>query len=148
MVRSEAARHDESVPAKPVPVADGVTAFYWEGAAAGELRVLRCAPRAHLSHPPEVSCPECGSTDLEPVTISGRGSVYSFAIVRQAFDPAFLPELPYVVALVELDEQPGLRVLSNIVECDIDAVEIGMPVEVTFDVRDGTVVPQFRPRGS
>ncbi len=49
---------------------------------------------------------------------------------------------------VELDEQPGLRVLSNIVGCDIDAVEIGMPVEVTFDARDGAVVPQFRPRGS
>jgi uncharacterized protein len=71
--------------------------------------------------------------------------VYSFTIVRQAFDPAFLPEVPYVVALVELDEQPGLLLLANIVDTDIDAVEIGLRVEVTFEDRDGHVVPQFRP---
>jgi hypothetical protein len=136
------------VAAKPVPVADDVTAFYWDGAAAGELRVSRCVPNGHLSHPPEVSCPVCGSDVLEPLGVSGLGVVYSFAVVRQAFDPSFLPELPYVVALVELDEQRGLRVLSNVVDCDVDAVEIGMAVEVTFEARDGAVVPQFRPRTS
>jgi hypothetical protein len=142
------ARHDASVPGKPVPVGDDVTAFYWDGVAAGELRVSRCVPHGHLSHPPEVSCPVCGSALLEPLAVSGRGVVYSFAVVRQAFDPSFLPELPYVVALVELDEQRGLRVLSNLVDCDVDAVEIGMPVEVTFETRDGAIIPQFRPRRS
>jgi hypothetical protein len=134
------------VTSKPVPVPDAVSAAYWDGAVAGELRVSRCAPRGHLSHPPDVSCPVCGSTTLEPVPVSGHGSVYSFTVVHQAFDSAFLSELPYVVALVELDDQPGLRVLTNLVECDVDAVEIGMPVEVTFEARDGVVIPQFRPR--
>ncbi|HXY94114.1 MAG TPA: Zn-ribbon domain-containing OB-fold protein [Acidimicrobiia bacterium] len=129
----------------PVPEGDALTAFYWDGAAAGRLLVTRCVPHGHLSHPPEVSCPVCGSEEVVPVEVSGRGSVYSFTVVRQAFDPAFLAELPYVVALVELDEQPGLRVLTNIVECDVDAVEIGMAVEVTFEARDGTAIPQFRP---
>ena len=77
--------------------------------------------------------------------MSGLGAVYSFAIVRQAFDPEFLAEVPYVVALVELDEQPGLLLLTNVVDIDVDAVEIGMRVEVTFEARAGHVVPQFRP---
>jgi uncharacterized OB-fold protein len=134
------------VPVKPSPEPDAVTDFYWQGAAAGELRVSRCVPHGHLSHPPEVSCPACGSEELEPVAVSGRGSVYSFTVVRQAFDPAFLPDVPYAIALVELDEHPGLRVLSNIVECHIAAIEVGMPVEVTFEHRDGYALPQFRPR--
>jgi hypothetical protein len=71
--------------------------------------------------------------------------VYSFTVVRQAFDPAFLREVPYVVALVELDEQPGLRVLANLVDVALDAVEIGMRVAVAFEDRGDQVVPQFRP---
>lgn len=130
---------------KPTPQPDAVTAFYWQGAADGELLVLRCAACGYLSHPPDVACARCGALALDPAAISGLGSVYSFTIVRQAFDPAFLPEVPYVVALVELDEQPGLRVLANIVDVVYDAVEIGMRVEATFEDRGDHVVPQFRP---
>jgi uncharacterized OB-fold protein len=130
---------------KPTPEPDEVTAFYWRGAAVGELRVLRCAACGYLSHPPDVACARCGAAVLAPEAMSGLGAVYTFAIVRQAFDPEFLSEVPYVVALVELDEQPGLVLLANIVDIDVDAVEIGMRVEVTFEDRDGHVVPQFRP---
>ena len=133
---------------KPIPEPDDVSAFYWDGAARGRLLVSRCAPYGHLSHPPDVSCPVCGSDELEAVAVSGLGSVYSFAVVRQAFDPAFLADVPYVVALVELDEQPGLRVLTNIVDADIGEIDVGMPVELTFEHRDGQAVPQFRPRAS
>jgi hypothetical protein len=130
---------------KPAPEPDDVTAFFWRGAAAGELLVLRCAACGYLSHPPDVSCARCGAPALDPATMSGLGSVYSFTIVRQTFDPAFLPEVPYVVALVELDEQPGLVLLANIVEVAPDRVEIGMRVEVTFENRGDHVVAQFRP---
>jgi uncharacterized OB-fold protein len=134
------------VPAtKPAPEPDDVTAFYWEGAAAGTLLVNRCADCGYFSHPPDVSCQRCASTALEPTPVSGLGTVYSFTIVRQAFDPAFLPEVPYLVALVELDEQPGLLLLANVVDVDIETVEIGDRVEVTFEARDGQPVPQFRP---
>ena len=130
---------------KPTPEPDDVTAFYWRGAAEGTLLVLRCEACGYLSHPPDVACARCGAAALDPAPMSGFGTVYSFTIVRQAFDPAFLPEIPYVVALVELDEQPGLLLLANIVDTDIDAVDIGLRVEVTFEERDGYAVPQFRP---
>jgi uncharacterized protein len=130
---------------KPTPEPDDVTAFYWRGAAEGTLLVLRCEACGYLSHPPDVACARCGAAALEAAPMSGYGTVYSFTIVRQAFDPAFLDEVPYVVALVELDEQPGLLLLVNIVDTDIDAVDIGLRVEVTFEDRHGHVVPQFRP---
>jgi uncharacterized protein len=130
---------------KPTPEPDEVTAFYWRGAAEGTLLVLRCEACGYLSHPPDVACARCGAADLDPAPMSGLGAVYSFTVVRQAFDPAFLPEVPYVVALVELDEQPGLVLLANVVDIDIDAVEIGMRVEVSYEDRGDHTVPQFRP---
>jgi crotonobetainyl-CoA:carnitine CoA-transferase CaiB-like acyl-CoA transferase len=79
---------------KPAPEPDDVTAFFWRGAAEGALLVLRCAACGFLSHPPDVSCARCGAAVLDPSPMSGLGSVYTFAIVRQAFDPMFLPENP------------------------------------------------------
>jgi uncharacterized OB-fold protein len=135
-------------PTKPTPEPDAVTAFYWEGATAGSLLILQCTECGFFSHPPDVSCQRCASTALEPAPVSGAGTVYSFTIVRQAFDPAFMPEVPYLIALVELDEQPGLRLLANIVDVDIETVEVGDRVEVTFEDRQGQAVPQFRPAHS
>jgi uncharacterized OB-fold protein len=134
------------VPAtKPTPEPDAVTAFYWEGAADGALVILQCTDCGFYSHPPDVSCQRCSSIALEPTQVSGAGTVYSFTIVRQAFDPAFLPEVPYLIALVELDEQPGLVILANLVDVDIETVEIGDRVELTFEDRSGQPIPQFRP---
>ena len=87
----------------------------------------------------------CGSDELEAVAVSGLGSVYSFAVVRQAFDPAFLADVPYVVALVELDEQPGLGLMTNIVNCSAEAVKIGMRVRVVFEQREDVWIPLFEP---
>ena len=129
---------------KPAPEPDDVTAFYWQGAAEGALLVLRCAECGFFSHPPDVACQRCASTALAPTPVAGTGTVYSFTIVRQAFDPAFLAEVPYLIALIELDEQPGLLLLANVVDTDIETVEIGDRVEVTFEPRDGQPVPQFR----
>jgi uncharacterized OB-fold protein len=131
---------------KPVPEPDEASASYWEGAASGQLLVTRCVPNHHLFHPPDVACPVCGSDELESIAVSGRGSVYSFAVVRQAFDPAYLDDVPYVVALVALDEDPSVRILTNIVETRIDDVVIGMPVEATFERRGSGAIPQFRAR--
>jgi uncharacterized OB-fold protein len=80
------------------------------------------------------------------VPVSGKGSVYSFIVVRQANLPAFAAELPYVVAWVELAEQPGLKMVSNIVGCDPKDVRVGMPVQVTFEqATDEVTLPKFRP---
>jgi uncharacterized protein len=129
---------------KPTPAPDDISRFYWDGARDGVLLVAQCS-NGHLSHPPAPSCPHCGSRALEPHAVSGRGTVYSFTVVRQAFDEAFRGSVPYLVALVELPEQTGLRVLTNLLEVEPDDVEVGMPVELTFEARDGQSLPQFRP---
>ena len=108
----------------------------------------RCGRCEAWHHPPVIACPRCQSEDLRPTDVSGRGTVYSFTVVRQAFDPAYLEDLPYLVALVELDEDPSLRVLSNLVDIDVKAANVGMPVEVVFVQRDGQSLPMFRPQGA
>ncbi len=129
---------------KPAPVPDEFSAPYWQGANDGELVLPRCV-NGHLSYPPGPSCPHCGADDLTPTPVPGEGTLYSFTVVRQSADPAFADDLPYVVALVELDAQPGLRLLTNVVECDPDDLTIGAPVEVCFEPRRHQAVTQFRP---
>lgn len=90
-------------------------------------------------------CLSCQSSSVEPAELSGRGTVYSFAVVERAFHPGFVQYLPYVVALVELVEQPGLRMFTNIVDCDPSELAVGDPVEVVFEHRAAAILPQFRP---
>jgi uncharacterized OB-fold protein len=77
--------------------------------------------------------------------MSGRGVIYAFTVARQAFDVTFAEEVPYVLALVELEEQPGLRILANVVDVEPEAVRGGIPVGVTFEQRGDWSLPQFRP---
>jgi uncharacterized OB-fold protein len=130
---------------KPVPVPDETTAFYWEAARNGRLEIQRCAQCRSWRYPPTIACPNCQSEELVPTPVSGRGSVYSFTVVRQAFDPAYAAELPYVVALVELEEDAGVRILTNIVHAEPSTITVGMPVEVTFEDRIGLALPMFQP---
>jgi uncharacterized OB-fold protein len=129
----------------PRPIPDAKTSFYWEGASDGRLLVQRCAACGRWQHPPDVGCPGCLGDDLVATEVSGRGTVYSFTVVRQAFDVAFVNQLPFVVALVELEEAPSVRMLTNIVDIDPAAVTVGMPVEVTFEDHGDWALPQFRP---
>jgi uncharacterized protein len=82
---------------------------------------------------------------LVPTDVSGRGTIYTFTVVRQAFDPAFAGDIPYVVALVELQEAPGLRMLTTITGIEPQEVRVGMQVTVAFEGRDGAVIPVFQP---
>jgi len=127
----------------PVPSPDELSAFYWEGARRGELLVQRCANCGHYLHPPDAACPRCASTELVAVAVSGRGVLYSFTVAHQAFDRAFVERVPYVLALVELVEQPGLRILTNIVGDPPESLSVGAPVTVTFETRGEWSLPQF-----
>jgi len=122
---------------------------FWQGGARGELVFLRCAQCHTYVHPPSPICPVDHGKDLHPEAVSGRGTVATFTINHQAWIPGM--ELPYVIALVEIDEQPSLRVQTNIVGCAPDEVAIGMRVEVVFEHREdagGDVwLPLFRPAG-
>ncbi len=129
-------------PFRVLPAIDDTNAFFWTSGADGRLRFLRCEQCGYFLHPPSPRCPECGSTDVAPAAVSGRGHVYSFTVNHQSWDGG---TEPYAIVLVELDEQPGLRLTSNLVGVDLDAIEIGHPVQVVFEERDSVFFPLFEP---
>ena len=93
-------------------------------------------------HPPTGACPQCEGA-LQPEPVSGRGSVFTFTVNRHPFNPAV--PVPYLIAIVELVEQVGLRFTTQLVECALEAAQIGMPVEVTFEQTGEAWVPLFQP---
>jgi len=130
----------------PVPVPTAITEFFWEGVRSGELRILRCQACEYFVHYPRPLCNKCGSTDLAPERVSGRAIVYSYTWAVQAFHPYFKDRVPYNVAVVELVEQAGLRMTTNIVDCPPEALRTGMEVQVVFrQVGPELVLPLFRP---
>jgi uncharacterized OB-fold protein len=130
---------------KPLPAVTEDGAPYWEGCREGQLRVQRCTACAHLRWPPSVLCPECLAEAGDWMALSGRGAVYSFIIVHRPQHPAFFDDVPYNVAIVELEE--GIRLHTNIIDCPNEDLRIGMPVEVVFaKVSDEVTLPKFRPR--
>ena len=140
---------DTTVAAPPLPAPDEATAAFWDGVQRGVLRILRCDRCRQFIHYPRPVCRFCGSTDLSWADVSGRGTIYTFTVTMQPFHPFWADKVPYVVACVELAEQPRLQFLSNIVDCDPDDVEVGMPVEVTFrEITADLVLPVFRPVGA
>jgi uncharacterized OB-fold protein len=89
-------------------------------------------------------CPECHSTEIDWVAAGGRGTVYTFTIVQHPTHPAFADKVPYVVAVVELDEGP--RIVTNIKNCAVEDVRGGMHVSIYFeDVAEGFRLPQAQP---
>ncbi len=144
----EAARFDGDADSetRPVPAPDDISRFFWEAAAEGRLVLQRCAACHQLQYPPDVVCTYCQCEDLVPTEVSGRATLYSFVVVDRAFHPGFVPHLPYVLALVELEEQPALRMLTNVVDAIANELTIG-----TADARHASsaeadvTMPVFRP---
>ena len=123
---------------------------FWEGARAGELRIQRCADCGRFRNLPTPMCPECSSLAYDWTQVSGRGFVYSFVIVRHPVHPAIREkgQTPYNICMIELEEQEGLRVCSNVLEVAPEDIIIDMPVRVSFmpAVDDPDVVlPVFLP---
>jgi uncharacterized OB-fold protein len=131
----------EFPPRTPPPISD-VSRSFWTGGAEGRLLILQCQLCQRWVHPPIGLCPSCRG-ELVPHPVSGRGSVFTFTVNRHAFNPAV--PVPYVIAIVELEEQPGLRFTTDLVDCDVDQVYIGMPVEVLFEPTGEAWVPLFHP---
>lgn len=117
---------------------------FWEAARRHELLIQRCYACEHYIFYPRYNCPHCGSRELHWAKASGRGRVYTYTVARRPTHPAFADRVPYVIAIVELEEGP--RMTTNIVGCDPDSVRIDMPVEVRFwDVSDEMSLVMFRP---
>lgn len=129
---------------KPAPVVNPWARPFWDGAREGRLLIQRCENcRKHVFYP-RVACPYCGSDRLAWVAATGKGTVYSYTVVYNNAPTAFIPDVPYVVAVIELAE--GVRMLSNVVQCELGALRCDMPVEVTFErLNDEFTLPKFRP---
>lgn len=109
----------------------------------GELRIQRCASCAKFRQPPQPMCNACGSFESEWVKVSGKGSVYSYVVTRQAIHPALIDRVPFLTVSVALEEGP--HVTSNLLDVSPDDVQIGMPVTLEIvDKGDGLILPMFR----
>jgi uncharacterized protein len=128
-------------PVQPLPVVTPLNEHFWRGGAAGELRVLRCDDCGKYVHPPRPACPCCLSRSLTARAVSGEASVYSVTVNHHPWYPG--QQVPYAVALVELPEQPGLRLTTNIVGCPPEKVQIGMQVRAVFVPAEDVWVPVF-----
>jgi uncharacterized OB-fold protein len=131
---------------RPLPLADELTAEFWDSVRNGHLRVQWCRACSRFNHPPAWLCPGCNSEELVYQEVSGRARVYSFTTVHDAPAPGFRDLVPLLIGVVELVEQPHLLMVTNLVDVDAAAVHLGLEVEVTFEaVSPECTLPQFRP---
>jgi uncharacterized OB-fold protein len=129
---------------KLIPGVSPLTEPYWAGAQRGELLLQRCAGCRRVWHPPLPRCPVCHSEDITWQAASGRGTVYTFTVVYHATHVALAEKVPYITALIQLQEGP--RVLTNLRNCSEAEAHVGMPVRLIFEpLTDEITLPQFEP---
>jgi hypothetical protein len=129
---------------RPIPALEPRTEAFWKACRAGRLEFTHCVPCDHLIHPSRPICPRCRGRDLDLAAVSGRGRLHSYTINHQPWFPGH--EVPYVIGLVELNEQPGLRLMTNVVHCAPERLQIGMPLRVVFEnLTDDVALPLFEP---
>jgi uncharacterized OB-fold protein len=129
---------------KPLPHPNADDRIFWEGCKEHQLRFQKCQECGLVRWPPSNLCPYCYSHDTNWITAVGKGKVYTFAIFHRAYHPGFASELPYVTAVVELEEGPHF--LTNIVGCRPDEVRCEMAVEVMWeDITEEFSLPKFKP---
>ncbi|MEU5438524.1 OB-fold domain-containing protein [Streptomyces sp. NPDC020719] len=134
-------------PDASVPETDAFTRAYWDAAAAGRLLIRRCAACERAHHYPREFCPHCWSEDVAWERASGRATLYTWSVVHRNDLPPFDARVPYAAAVVDLVE--GVRMMTEVVECEEAELRVGMPLEVAFRREgDGVAVPVFRPAPS
>ena len=133
------------VPFRILPRITDRNRHYWTGGEHGELRILRCDACGTWLHPPGPICPSrsCLGRRLTPAATSGRAVLHTYTVNHQPWIPGLDP--PYVVAIVELPEQAGLRLTTGLVGVAPDDVRIGMPLRAVFEQYDDVWLPFFEP---
>ena len=153
---------EPELPFRILPRLTDVNRDFWTGGQVGELRFLRCQNCGYYIHPPTPICPNCHSKELRFEAVSGRATLWTFTVNYQPWMPG--PELPFIVAIVAIPEQDGLRLTTNLVGVappnadgsghevrtserpGLPVVKIGMELEVTFENHNDEVwIPLFRP---
>ena len=115
---------------------------YWEGLARGELRIQRCDVCSRAVFYPRSLCPHCHSQKLSWIVATGKGTIYSYTVAHQAYG-VFAQDIPFVVAIVELEE--GVRMMTRIIDALRERIAIGLAVQVTFEkVGEDLTLPYFR----
>jgi uncharacterized protein len=132
---------------RPVPVPDPISQFYWDAAKSGVLAIQGFPEIGVLQHPPSPVPEVPGGAEGTPVAVnvSGRGTLFAYTILHQPFHPGFVDAVPLIIGLTELDDAPGVRILTNVVEADPAELRCGLPMEVVFEQRGEFALPQFRP---
>lgn len=129
----------------PVPVPDEVSRPFWDGCRRKELLMQRCASCQRYRFHPREMCPHCRSMAAEWRPVSGRGLIFSKVVCHPPVLPAFQDRVPYAVVLVELEEDPNLRLVGNVLDAPPDRVRIGSPVHVAFqEISEEISLPQWR----
>jgi uncharacterized protein len=129
---------------KPLPIIDPESAPYWSALKERRLVLKRCRDCGRHHFYPRALCPHCHSDALVWSDARGTGTIYSYTVARRPAGPAFKPDVPYVIAVVDLDE--GARMMTNVVTDDVDSIRIGQRVCVAFDaVTEEVTLPRFKP---
>ena len=130
---------------RPLPLPDEDTRPFWEGCRRRQLLMQRCADCSALRFTPRPLCPRCRSKKCEWVPVSGRGTIASRVVVHAPVLPAFADRVPYAVVLVELEEDPSLRLVGNVLDAAPEEIAIGRSVEVDFEeLTPEITLPQWR----
>ena len=138
----------ESTPSVIAPTPDGVDQFFWDGVARKRFLLQKCTACGALRQPPAPMCAECNALEWDTQEASGRATVYSWLVSHHPTEPDAAPRI-----IVVLDLEEGVRFVANLVECTLDDVRFGLPVEliwVEFPSMNGEapqILPQFRPTG-
>ena len=129
---------------KPIPIVSPWAKPFWDATAIGILKIQKCSKCDMNIFYPRLYCPSCGSKEIEWIEALGTGNVYSFTVVENNAPSAFIVDMPYVVAVVEMDE--GIRMLTNIINCNLEQLTCDMRVKVVFErLNDEFTLPKFEP---
>ena len=135
-------------PERPIPVPTPLTQPFWDAARDGTLAIQRCRGCRHYFHPPVAVCTQCYATDLAFEAVSGHGRIYSRTIMHDPRMRGFEEAVPFAIVIVELVEQKGLFVVSNLPGASLGELTIGTEVDVVFEpMAEGFVLPQFQRSG-
>ena len=132
-----------SLPLRRVPILDELNRGFWTAGSDNELRLRRCQNCRYWVHPPRPVCPKCWQRDLPWESTSGRATLYTYTLNHKVWNPDI--RVPYVIGIVELLEQTGLRLTTNVVNCTARDLYIGMALRVTFEQQGEHFVPLFEP---
>lgn len=134
----------QAEPYRMPPLLTGLNREFWTSGADGTLKIMRCADCRRFLHPPTPACRYCRGRNTAYEPVSGRGAVASYTINHQRWSPTATTE-PYIIGLVQLEEQDDLRLITNIVNCPIEDVRVDLPVRVLFRPLDDVTLPLFEP---